>query len=232
MVNIVSKKPSNSSGVTSGTQFVQARDGTVNYSPIPFEQYAGSMGNAFGQANKAQSDILNQIAGLAGQDPRTQATAYSTKRTADAAYKQAEAAYIQAQNSGRDSRDSSQSNQSPRPYQPTTSDRLFNPEYQSAMSYENKARDGVNRFATQYEFANNRANRDLDRFVADSRLSETKLNTQAQLGAARINQPLSAGQILDKTRIENPDPMKSNAMNLLGGYSQGNGSRSNFAYWG
>lgn len=252
------RQPNNSNQVTSGNQFVQTRDGSVNYADIPLDQYSKVMGGAFGQTTDAQGRILNQIASLSKQSPLNQATAYSTTRTADAAYLQAQAALEQAKSN-------SQSN---RPYTPNSRDRLFNPEYQSAMSYENKMRDGINRFKPQIEFANNKANRqsemDLNKLLATSRVNEarinagagvsqarinsegrlgearinadagieqTKTNADAQIREARIQQPLSSGQVLEQSRIQNPDPMKSMAMNMLGGYVN-QGTRSNFAYWG
>ena len=205
--------PSNSTSATSGTQFVQTRDGSVNYDAIPFEQYTGSMNNAFNQTTDAQRQMIDLIGSWRLRDPNTQATADATRTTADAAMRQAEAAYKQAgaaylQAQGRDEQDIR--NQWVREQQAASLERRYN--------------------AGQAD-----ANRDLDRYLAGLR-KETELgvassNKQAQLGTARINQPLSAEQILEKSRIENPDPIKGMAVNLLGGYAN-QGTRSNFAYWG
>lgn len=66
-------------------------------------------------------------------------------------------------------------------------------------------------------------------------LAFKKTDNQAQRSLdemiARIQQPLNAGQVLEKARIENPDSIKGMATNLLGSYAS-QGGRSNFAYWG
>jgi hypothetical protein len=220
-------RPSNSTSATSGTQFVQTRDGSVNYDAIPFERYSGSMNNAFNQANNAQRQMLDLIGGWRLRDPNTQATADATRTTANAAMKQAEADYLRAQNEG--------SATSKEPFSPygdlirKYQDGTFKSgaeQYQDILARRREKQDYV--FTSNIDAAN-QAKRDKAQYDLDAMVA--RINADAQKSVARIQQPLSASHILEKTRIENPDPMKGMAMNLLGSYAN-QGTRSNFAYWG
>jgi hypothetical protein len=227
-----SSKPTN---VTSGNQFVAKRDGTVDFAEVPFQEYAKTMGNAFGQTNDAQSKILKEIFDYRQKDPNTQANADATRTTANAAMKQAEAEYLRAQN------ESSEKPWSPfadhrRKYQDGTF-KSGTEQYQDILARRRGREDYV--FQSNIDAANqakrDKAQYDLDTMVArinaDRERDVARIDADSRITQTRIQQPLSAGQVLERTRIENPDPVKGMAMNLLGGYSN-QGARSNFAYWG
>ena len=202
-----------------GNQYVIKRSGTVNYDDPSIGRFFDYQKDAYNQTFNAQSDLNRMLADIKldydKSSPIAQAEAYAAKRNADANY--AQATFGKAPSSRLwKSRKTGPSKME-----------LFN-QHQRAKQLQWRQ----NNHEMAMQNAKDDAAKELQRIIRSTELDRARIQAGAQTEAAKIQQPLGAQQILEKTRIENPgESAKGMAMNLLGGYAN-QGSRSNFAYWG
>lgn len=209
---------------------VQRRSGAYNYQDIDRGQNTSDLSSvydqAFQQQAKFQDDLSGTKLGYEEKSPLAQAQAYAIRRDADSRYLEAGGPGEQSQS----------------PYSRMMANRVSGTsQYQDIVANRRQRKNaqfGLDLYRQQKEIDSsaNEPQRMLDRYMADlassTQLQTAAIDANARRDIASTQQPLSAGQVLEQSRIENPEASyRAASMNLLGGYAN-NGTRSNFAYWG
>jgi hypothetical protein len=242
---------------------VVSRDGTVNYAPISTNAYSQQSGDAFNQVYANAADYQKLLADVTTQmernSPLAQADVYSRKKLADAEYLKARAMLDGGNGSGltmgsggRGLMSTQSANSMQAPTSSPYATMLANEQERKSqipIGFGSSGDDAVFRRISErnaneatrlygktkmYDAAAGQAQRDLDKYIAQLGSGDKRYAADTDKEIAKTQQPLTADQVLEKTRIENPyeNTAKGMAMNLLGGYASGQNARSNFAYWG